>query len=100
MIALEGSVRASQIGELYAATQHAIENQQQITFDFQKTTDIDASVLQLLIATNEVAGERFLITGVSSDLAATLRRYGIAELPMWQKQQQENAATKEVMPTE
>lgn len=84
-IALEGSVRASQVAHLYATAQEAIEDERHIDFDFQTTTDIDASVLQLLIAVHAVANDRFSFHGVSPELNAKLERYGITELPMWQR---------------
>jgi anti-anti-sigma regulatory factor len=82
-IPLKGSVGVADVAELHSASLEAIVANNAVAFDFSEATDIDASVLQLLLATHAASQEHktnTVLTGVSDRLRKSLEGYGKPEL--------------------
>ena len=81
-IPLSGSVGVAQVAELYATVTEACATEPVIAFDCSETRDIDASIVQLLLASQAAAeekGSKMEIRGASETLAKLLEEYGLGE---------------------
>ena len=78
-ISLSGSVGVAQVAELHASTQTIITGGNGVHFDFTEARDIDASILQLMLATRKAAvesGVQMQLTEVSDSTAEAITGHG------------------------
>ena len=84
-ITLNGSVGAAQVSELHAAALEAVQSGETVTFDCKNATDIDASVLQVMLATHAATEERGTHTELadaSESLIKLVQDHGGSQLVM------------------
>lgn len=82
-ISLSGSVGVAHVAQLHATALEAISAGSSVTFNMSETRDIDASIVQLVLATRALTQSQGLETslvGLSEMLSDSLIRYGAEEL--------------------
>ncbi|MEL6109801.1 MAG: STAS domain-containing protein [Planctomycetota bacterium] len=83
LITLSGSIGVAEIAELHTGVVRAAEEGRKITFDFSETRDVDASILQLLLASSAAAKKdvaTISLRGVSDSLAESFESFGAGEI--------------------
>ena len=81
-IPLAGSVGVAQVAELYATVAEACATEAVIAFECSETRDIDASIVQLLLAVQAAAeqkGSKMELRGASDTLAKLFGDYGLGD---------------------
>ncbi|MEL6107963.1 MAG: STAS domain-containing protein [Planctomycetota bacterium] len=81
-IPLAGSVGVAQVAELYATVTEVCATEAVIAFDCSETRDIDASIVQLLLAVQAAAeqkGSKMELRGASDTLAELFGEYGLGD---------------------
>ncbi|OYP39138.1 lipid asymmetry maintenance protein MlaB [Rhodopirellula sp. MGV] len=82
-IPLVGSIGVAQAEQLHASIREALQSGDKLQLDFTEARDVDASILQLLIAAQaacEESDKSIEWIGVSEQLANSLKRAGAEEL--------------------
>lgn len=83
LIELTGSVGVAQIAELHAKVQEASSAGSEVTLDFGEVRSIDASVLQLLLASKQAMDQgagMVSLRGLSDQLIESLESFGAGEV--------------------
>ena len=82
-IELKGSIGVSHVEQLHSEVNAAMQLGQAIRFDYQSANDIDASIMQLMIAARTAAieyGTQIEFAHVSDQLATSLQSHGASFL--------------------
>ncbi|MCC9601208.1 STAS domain-containing protein [Stieleria sp. JC731] len=82
-IPLSGSIGVAQAEQLHASIREGLQSGDVLQFDFTDARDVDASILQLLIAAKaacEESEKSVQWIGVSEQLANSLQRSGADEI--------------------
>ena len=82
-IPLQGSVGVAHVAQLHTTAFEGIEAGSSIVFDLSEARDIDASIVQLMLATQALTDSRDLETkviGISEMLSDSLTKFGAEEL--------------------
>ena len=102
-IPLAGSVGVAQVEQLHATVKNSVESQEPIALDFSEVRDIDASILQLMLAMQKASRDSAAqaeFTGFSDAFAEMLRSNGAEKLMAGEGEAEEAESNASANPTD